>query len=139
MTAAPFRRSTPYQDYCATADTHAIATGVSELGPDTTIKVWEKIVEEAAPESPPPGPREAETLPKVITLRFFHPHPRPISHLRYFQSRSCLQLVTPILAVLLSMACYHFIMWGGAEAVLQEKLGSQLGGWRDRVTGPDTV
>lgn len=47
-----------------------IATGVSELGANTTVKIWEKTVEAATPEEfPPPRTREVETLSKVITSR----------------------------------------------------------------------
>lgn len=61
-------RSIPHQDHCTTDDMSIIATGVSELGINTTVKIWKKSVEEAAPEElPPPGPRGVEGPSKVLS------------------------------------------------------------------------
>ena len=45
-----------------------IAAGVSELGVNTTIKIWMRATEEVTQEEvSPPGPQVADRMPEVIT------------------------------------------------------------------------
>lgn len=110
-------------------DTHVIATGVSELGTNTTIKIWEKTIEETALDKlpPPAGPREVETASGVVILSL--PSSPTTNILPYPQSHSYLRVVAPILVVLFSIMCYLLTVPGSAEALLQERLGVQFGAW----------
>ncbi|KAF9778446.1 WD40-repeat-containing domain protein [Thelephora terrestris] len=101
-------------DYYTAEDVSTIATGVSELGTKTTVKIW-KSVEEAVPqEFPPPGSREVET-----------------------KHRSYLQVVIPILTVLLATV-YHLSVTG-SQVALQEKFGARLSAWRGGESGPEVA